>query len=307
MGITQPINKNRHNQFTNLFGAVADSVTQEAAKRLIQQAYPDEENFDEKIANIKVSVDGTWQKRGHCSKLGVVFVIFVETGEALDFEVKNLYCHQCAINKNTLSKDDFKNWYNVHKSKCNVNHEGFSGAMEAEATVDMFLRYVSKNSLRYTTYVGDGDSSSFATVHAKCLEKFGEEYNVKKEECLGHVQKRMGKALLELVRTLRGQKLADGKSVGGKDRLTKRAIDRIQNNYGSAIRSSVGDAQVMYNAIWAVFKHTIDPKLSLEEQHDLCPRKGWCRFWLNKDTYKQTHRLPPVYIELLKPIFCKTF
>ena len=73
--------------------------------------------------------------------------------------------------------------------------------METEATAERFLRLVSKNSLRYTTYVGDGDSSSFATVHAKCLENICEEYTVTKEECLGHIQKRMGKALLELLRT----------------------------------------------------------------------------------------------------------
>ena len=39
------------------------------------------------IANVSVTVDGTWQKRGYSSKIGVVFVISVEMGEILDYEV----------------------------------------------------------------------------------------------------------------------------------------------------------------------------------------------------------------------------
>ena len=37
-------------------------------------------------ANVAVTVDGMWQKRGHSSKVGVVFVISVLTGEVLDYE-----------------------------------------------------------------------------------------------------------------------------------------------------------------------------------------------------------------------------
>ena len=41
----------------------------------------------EMIANVSVTVDGTWQKRGYSSKIEVVFVISVEMGEILDYEV----------------------------------------------------------------------------------------------------------------------------------------------------------------------------------------------------------------------------
>ena len=39
------------------------------------------------ILQAAVTVDGTWQKRGHSSKIGVVFVISVDTGEILDYSV----------------------------------------------------------------------------------------------------------------------------------------------------------------------------------------------------------------------------
>ena len=47
------------------------------------------------IAKVSVTVDGTWQKRGHSSKIGIVFVISVRTGEVLDYIVKSLVCHTC--------------------------------------------------------------------------------------------------------------------------------------------------------------------------------------------------------------------
>ena len=43
--------------------------------------------------------------------------------------------------------------------------------------------------LQYTVFIGDGDSKSFL-VAAR-----GSDYNVVKEECVGHVKKRMGTRL----------------------------------------------------------------------------------------------------------------
>ena len=47
----------------------------------------------------------------------------------------------------------------------------------------------------------------------------------------------MGGGLHKLKRKRRGQKLSDGKGVGGTGRLTEGMIDRIQHNYGEAICS----------------------------------------------------------------------
>ena len=85
----------------------------EAAERLIAFTMEhDPENVELQddgtiIANVTVSIDGTWQKRGHASKHGVVFVVSVATGEVLDHSVKSLFCHQC-----TLRQNDNKSWTN---------------------------------------------------------------------------------------------------------------------------------------------------------------------------------------------------
>ena len=75
---------------------------------------------------------------------------------------------------------------------------------------------------------------------------------VAKEECVGHVQKRMGTRLRDYKKRMRGRKLSDGKGVGGAGRLTDKIIDKIQNFYGQGIRNSNGDKESMKESIWAI-------------------------------------------------------
>ena len=58
--------------------------------------------------------------------------------------------------------------------------------------MDIFRRPIPKLGLKYPTYVGDGDSSSFGEVADVMFKQFGEEYLVLKEDCVGHIQKRIG-------------------------------------------------------------------------------------------------------------------
>ena len=148
---------------------------------------------------------------------------------------------------------NYKNWYEGHKPHCAVNYQGSSGAMECQAGVDIFLRSIGKRNLHYTVFVGDGDSASYGKVCEACVDMYS--YPVAKEECVGHIQKRMGSGLREFKRKM-GQKLADGKTVGGIGRLTAGVIDRIQNNYGEAIRTN-NDVQSMKNAVRAIYNHMI--------------------------------------------------
>ena len=60
---------------------------------------------------------------------------------------------------------------------------------------------------------------------------------VEKLDCVGHVQKCMGKHLLNLNGRTKG-KLADGKSIRGKGRLTETKIKQLQRYYGLAIRQN---------------------------------------------------------------------
>ena len=119
--------------------------------------------------------------------------------------------------------------------------------MEKAAATEIFLRSIEM----YTTFVGDGDTDCFANVRNACLQ-FNENYVVENEECVGHIQKRLGTALREYKKKKKGVKLLDGKGVGGTNRLTDKFIDKMQNHYGEAIRSNCGNLEKMVNSIWAV-------------------------------------------------------
>ena len=67
--------------------------------------------------------------------------------------------------------------------------------MEKEAAIEMFLRLVEKRGLKYTTYIGDEDSSSHGMVAQVLKEKYPNQYVVVKEDCIGHIRKRMGSNL----------------------------------------------------------------------------------------------------------------
>eukprot|EP00117_Sycon_ciliatum_P005455 scpid97572/ scgid9397/ len=82
------------------------------------------------------------------------------------------------------------------------------------------------------------------------------ETEVVKDECIGHVQKRVGKGLRDLKQRLGSNPLSDAsKPLSGRGRLTEKYMDRLQTYYGKVIRSNIGDLQGMYKAIWASVCH----------------------------------------------------
>ena len=71
-----------------------------------------------------------------------------------------------------------------------------------------------KRNLIYNMFVGDGDTGSFAGVKEACYQKYGDLYSVVEEECVGHIQKRMGSGLREYKQKMKSIPLKDGKGVG---------------------------------------------------------------------------------------------
>ena len=99
--------------------------------------------------------------------------------------------------------------------------------MEAEAAPILWGRSEEQHRLRYTTFIGDGDSKGFTAVTN--ASPYGPDVAIEKEECVGHVQKRVGTNLRKLKKELSGKKLSDNKTIGGRGRLTDGMIDSLQN------------------------------------------------------------------------------
>ena len=73
------------------------------------------------------------------------------------------------------NSEKYQTWYNQHENECSVNHLKSSESMEKEAAIEMFLRLVEKGGLKYTTYIGDGDSSSYGMVAQVLKEKYSDQ------------------------------------------------------------------------------------------------------------------------------------
>ncbi|KAK7104241.1 hypothetical protein V1264_018995 [Littorina saxatilis] len=215
------------------------------------------------VTSVPISCDGSWMTRGHSSTVGATTIIGLETGKVLDTEVKSKKCKSCQCwatrDKNS---ERYQQWEADHPMECTKNHEGSSGSTESASDRDMFLRSVQHHDLRYTKFIGDGDTNSFKTVFDS--KPYGEEKLVEKLECVGHVQKRMGNRLRSLKKRNKGQVLSDGKPIGGQRRLTDAVCDKLQTYYGNAIRGNKGDLVEMRKAVWAVFFHkgSTDTKLA---------------------------------------------
>ncbi|GFW73499.1 uncharacterized protein TNCV_2801631 [Trichonephila clavipes] len=188
-----------------------------------------------------VSVDGSWQRRGHMSLNGCVSVISNDTGKILDLEVMTQYCKMCELN--------------VKREHVCSNYKGSSGNMEAVGAFRIFERSLIKRDLQYTEYYGDGDSKGFLQVK----DIYGEN-SVTKLECIGHIQKRVGSRL---------RKLKNTKGLGGKGKLTDKFIDKLQNYYGIPIRSNVGYLEKMQSAVIAAFFHCCSSNQN--PMHGQCP------------------------------------
>ncbi|GFV18843.1 uncharacterized protein TNCV_4757301 [Trichonephila clavipes] len=162
--------------------------------------------------------------------------------------------------------------------------------MEVEGALRIFNRSEVLHNLRYTQYLGDGDSKAYKAV----LEsKPYKDVNIEKLECVGHVEKRMGTRLRALKLKLKGKKLEDKKSLGGRNRLTDAEIDKLQRYYGLAIRNNSGNLSAMKQAIWAILFHKISTDLN--PQHGLCPLgdDSWCGY--NRSKLKDLLNIQPKF------------
>ena len=202
---------------------------------------------------------------------------------------------------NTLKIDPL-HWKASHL--CNVTHEGSANSMEMQGTVDIYSRSIEQNKLRYVTMISDGDCKNHASVVE--LKPYGETAIVK-EDCVGHVQKRMGRRLLDLKNVYKGRKLEDGKTLGGRDRLTEAKIKLFQKYYGKAIRSHKNDKEGMERAIWAILYHSASSDEN--PQHNYCPEgeTSWCGWQRDQkkgaDSYKHKSPSPSAVVEVIKPTF----
>ncbi|GFU77389.1 uncharacterized protein TNCV_3193471 [Trichonephila clavipes] len=146
--------------------------------------------------------------------------VSVDTGKIVDAEIISRKC-SCHFNGN------------VHSDECSANYFGNSEGIKVEGALRNFHRSEVLHNLRYTQYLGDGDSKAYKAI----LEsKPYKDVNIEKLECVDPVEKRMGTRLRALKLKLKGKKFEDKKSLGGPNRFNDAKIDKLkQTDFNNAL------------------------------------------------------------------------
>ena len=273
---------------------------------ILEKAVAEEKQVNEEAGhiamNLTLSGDGTWKKRGFSSLFGVSTLIGKYSKKVLDTIVKSSFCQACNIWKKKKGEEteEFNHWYETHAENCSINHDGSAGKMEIDAITEMFLTSKEKHGVRYSTYIGDGDSKTFNGILA--VNPYEGDVIVRKKECVGHIEKRMGPRLRNVKK---GNKGIGGKGTG---KLTDKLIGELTKYYGLAIRRHPASVQEMKKEMWSTLYHK--SSTDTKPQHQNCPpgETSWCK-WRQAEaagTLESFIHKPPLnekVLEVLKPIY----
>ena len=184
-------------------------------------------SFHDGVPAITVIVDGGWSKRSHKhsynANSGVGIIVGKETGKLLHIGVRNRFCTACTQNIPKEKHACFKNW------------NASSSEMEADIIVEGFINAERVHGVRYTQFIGDGDSSVYPTLIQR-VPRWG--HAIRKLECANHACKCYRGALEKLVQ--------DNPSYKGSGGLTMKMRKRLVSGARCAIkmRSSEQDRQL---------------------------------------------------------------
>lgn len=197
-----------------------------------------------------VSIDGTWMRRGFHSLVGIVTAINPAINKVIDVFPMSKYCQACKMQKN---KRDHP------ACTCNFDPDKSAGAMESHGTREIFKRSEDLRGLKYSQFLGDGDSKSFSEA---CNSV---DHRIEKLECLNHFAKRFSRRAEKLVKDKKKQ----GIVLSGAKKITAKLILKLQSYYRRAVVNNFGDIESMYRAIWATYRHYVSTDDS--PQHEWCP------------------------------------
>ena len=295
MNMVPPYNAKAYNSINDMIHNAYEEAAESSMKKASDEVRALLNYADDQTADIEVSLDGTWQKRGYASLNGVTTVIAKTNEKCIDKHVMSKFCPSCSHWENKKDDPEYNEWHVKHESQCKINHKKSSGAMEGASAVILFKNSIDRRNLRYTTYVGDGDTSSYKEV---CDSKPYGDIIISKKEGRGHVQKRVGTRLRNLRKEMKGKLFTDEKDckrkgLGGTGRLSDRNINMIQNYYGMAIRQNSDSVYTMKKAIGAILYHCSNSIDGCEaSRHRYCPKgsDSWCKWQVDQTTGLQTYK-----------------
>ena len=180
-------------------------------------------SFHEGVPAITVVVDGGWSKQSHKhtynANSGVGIIVGKETGKILHLGVRNKFCTACSMGSPKDKHECFKNW------------SASSSEMETDIIVEGFIAAERVHGVRYTKFIGDGDSSVYPSLIQRVP---GWGHAIRKFECANHACKCYRSSLEKLVQ--------DNPSYKGRGGLTEKMRKRLVSAARCAIRMRSSEA-----------------------------------------------------------------
>ena len=97
-------------------------------------------------------------------KMVLLTVVVSDSGKCVDFYVLTKTSNACTSwEKQKNSEPELYGQF-METHNCPINHEGSAGSMEAAGLMECFMNSVENGKLRYTHYIGDGDSKAHNEV-----------------------------------------------------------------------------------------------------------------------------------------------
>ena len=129
-----------HNNYNKLSNKIKNA-TKHVAEESMKSAAAELKN-EEVVADIGVSVDGSWQKRGFSSLNGVATALSISSGKILDTEIMSRHCKSCDLMETLKICDpkEYELWYINHN--CALHYEGSAPSMESVGATRIYERSV---------------------------------------------------------------------------------------------------------------------------------------------------------------------
>ncbi|GBM59385.1 hypothetical protein AVEN_17417-1 [Araneus ventricosus] len=104
------------------------------------------------------------------------------------------------------------------------------------------------------------------------------------------------------------EEISEGKTIGGRGRLTDELIKKLTTYYGNAIRKNKNNLFSMRKDIWAIWMHFVST--DADPQHHFCPtgENSWCKYNQAKfknslEKFKHKSSVPRAVMVMIKPKF----
>ena len=196
MDLGQGIYNSAYYSIVNHVKIAAEAVSKIVFQKAVQEEMGMNEEEGHAADELTVSGDGSWERRGFSSLLGIVSLIGKYTNKLLDVVVKSRVCRGCSSWTGKTDTVEYAAWYDDHQEHCHANHEGSSGKMEVDGIIEMFQRSEELYNVKYANYIGYGDTKTFKSLNLV----------VRKSECVLHVKKRLYKRGTEAKKNMRNFK-----------------------------------------------------------------------------------------------------